>query len=155
MTTVAVHSVPDSSLFLPDLRLKRKESALHEMVCAAQGSRAVRDAELLHQTLLRRERWCSSAIGKGVAVPNARSLAVIAPRLLIARARRGVDWSAADGIPVQLVLLVLSPSEISTEAHLERLARALAITRLQRNRQRLLEAEGDAALAAILREATA
>lgn len=152
MTTVAVPSVPDTSLCLPDLRLKRKESALHEMVCAAQEVRAVRDAELLHQTLLRRERWYSSAIGKGVAVPNARSLGVTAPRLLVARSRRGVDWGAADGAPVQLVLLVLSPSESSIEAHIERVARAASLTRLQRNRTRLLEADGSQALAAILRE---
>ena len=153
MTTVAVPSVRDTSLFLPDLRLKRKESALHEMVCAAHEARAVRDAELLHETLLRRERWYSSALGKGVAVPNARSLAVNTPRLLVARSRRGVDWGAADGLPVQLVLLVLSPSESSIDAHLERLARAVSLTRLQRNRTRLLEAEGAAALTAILREA--
>src|SRR5262247_567318 len=113
MTTVAVHPVPDSSLFLPDLKLKRKESVLHEMVCAAQRAGAVRESALLHETLLRRERWCGSAIGKGVAVPNARSLAITEPRLLVARLRRGLDWSAADEVPVQLVLLVLSTSEMS------------------------------------------
>jgi mannitol/fructose-specific phosphotransferase system IIA component (Ntr-type) len=63
-----------------------------------------------------------------------------------------VDWSAADGIAVQLVLLVISPSEMGPEAHLERVARAVAITRLQRNRQKLLEAEDARALDAILRE---
>jgi mannitol/fructose-specific phosphotransferase system IIA component (Ntr-type) len=152
MTTVAVPSVPDTSRFLPDLRLKRKESALHELVCAAHEARAVRDPGLLHETLLRRERWVSSAIGKGVAVPNARSLGVAAPRLLVARSRRGVDWGAADGVPVQLVVLVLSPSEASIEGHLERVARAVSLTRLQRNRTRLMEAEGAAALAALLRE---
>ena len=90
MTTVAVHSVPDSSLFLPDLKLKRKESVLHELVGAALRDRAVRDLELLHETLLRHERWCPSATGKGVAVPNARSIAVIEPRMVVARAHRAV-----------------------------------------------------------------
>jgi mannitol/fructose-specific phosphotransferase system IIA component (Ntr-type) len=152
MTTVAVHSVPDTSLFLPDLKLKRKESVLHEMALAGLRARAVRDAELLHETLLRRERWCPSAIGKGVAVPNARSLGVTEPRLVVARAPRGVDWGAQDGVAVQLVLLVLSPSESGVDAHLERVARAAAITRIQRNRQRLLEAEDGRAMAMVLRE---
>ena len=119
MTTVAVPSVLDSSLFLPDLKLKKKESVLHELVCAAQRVRAVRDPKLLHDTLVRRERWCSSAIGKGVAVPHARSLGVTLPRLIVARSLRGMDWGAPDGLAVQLVLLVLSPSEASAEAHLE------------------------------------
>jgi len=152
MTAVAVPSVFDSSLFLPDLKLKKKESVLHELVCAAQRVRAVRDPELLHDTLVRRERWCSSAIGKGVAVPHARSLGVTLPRLIVARSLRGVDWGAPDGLAVQLVLLVLSPSEASAEAHLERVAQAIAITRLQRNRHRLLEADGVETLATVLRE---
>ena len=152
MTTVAVHSVPDSSLFLPDLKLKRKESVLHEMACAAQRARAVCDAELLHETLLRRERWCPSAIGKGVAVPNARSLGVTEPRLVVARSRRGVDWGASDGAAVQLVLLVLSPSESSVEAHLERVTKAISITRSHRNRLKLLEAEDVRTVTTLLRE---
>ena len=152
MTTVAVHSVPDTSLYLPDLKLKRKESVLHELVLAGQRGRAVRDAALLHETLLRRERWCPSAVGKGVAVPHARSLAVIEPRLVVARTLRGADWGAADGAAVQLVMLVLSPSESGVDAHFERVARAVAMTRTQRNRQRLLEAEDERTMAALLRE---
>ena len=152
MTTVAVHPVPDTSLFLPDLKLKRKESVLHEMACVAQKAGAVRDAELLHETLLRRERWCPSAVGKGVAVPNARSLAVTEPRLVIARARRGLEWGASDRVAVQLVLLVLSTSEMSVDSHLERVMRAIAITRTQRNRVKLLEAEDARIVTALLRE---
>ncbi len=152
MTTVAVHPVPDSSLFLPDLKLKRKESVLHEMACAAQRAGAVRDAALLHETLLRRERWCPSAIGKGVAVPNARSLSITEPRLVVARFRRGLEWGAADDLAVQLVLLVLSTSETSSDAHLERVARAIAITRTQRNRVKLLEAVDGRTVTALLRE---
>ena len=152
MTTVAVHSVPDSSLFLPDLKLKRKESVLHELACAAQRVRVVRDAELLHETLLRRERWCPSAIGKGIAVPNARSLEVTEPLVILARAPRGVDWGASDSAAVQLVLLVLSTSETSVENHLERLTRAIAITRSQRNRQKLLDAGDAGTVSLLLRE---
>jgi len=155
MTAVALPSVLDSSLFLPDLKLKKKESVLHEMVCAAQRIRAVRDPDLLHETLLRRERWCSSAVGKGVAIPHARSLGVTLPRLIVARSLRGLDWGAADGLPVQLVLLVLSPSESSGEAHLEQVAQAIAITRLQRHRQRLLEAVGIEGLVHVMREVEA
>jgi mannitol/fructose-specific phosphotransferase system IIA component (Ntr-type) len=152
MTTVAVHSVPDTSLFLPDLKLKRKESVLHEMASVAHGARVVRDPELVHETLLRRERWCPSGIGNGVAVPNARSLGVAEPRLVVARMRRGVEWGASDGGAVQLVLLVLSPSEVSVEYHLERVARVVAITRTQRNRKKLLEAMDIQVVNLLLRE---
>ena len=95
----------------------------------------------------------SSAVGKGVAVPNARSLAVTEPRLVIARARRGLEWGASDRVAVQLVLLVLSTSEMSVDSHLERVMRAIAITRTQRNRLKLLEAEDARIVTALLREA--
>ena len=152
MTTVAVHSVPYTSLLLPDLRLKRKESVLHEMALAAQQVRAVRNVELVHDALLKRERWCPSAIGKGVAVPSARSLGVGESRLVVARSRRGLEWGAPDGLPVTLVLMVLSPSEISLESHLQRIAHAVQLTRSQRNRQRLLESEDPRIVATLLRE---
>src|SRR5262249_9729493 len=115
----------------------------------------VRDLDLLRETLLLRERLAPSAIGKGVAIPHARSLAVIEPRLVVARSRRGLAWGASDGGPVQIVLLALSPSERSEVAHHEFLARAVGVARLQRNRQRLLEASGFAAVAAVLREVAA
>ena len=86
-------------------------------------------------------------------MPNARSLAVTEPRLVIARARRGLEWGASDRVAVQLVLLVLSTSEMSVDSHLERVMRAIAITRTQRNRLKLLEAEDARIVTALLREA--
>ena len=67
-------------------------------------------------------------------------MAVIEPRILIARSRKGIDWSAPDGQAVHLVMLVLSPGECSEEGHIELVARAASVARLQRNRSRLLEA---------------
>src|SRR5436309_16044054 len=97
--------VLDSSLYIPDLRPRRKESALKELVSRAHLAEVVREPDLLLETLALRERLGSTAIGKGVAVPSPRSLAAVEPRLLVARSRRGLDWGADDGLPVQLVLL--------------------------------------------------
>jgi len=153
MTTVLVPSVIYSSLFIPDLRPRRKETIFLELVDAAHRSGAVRDRELLLETLLRREHVCGSAIGKGVAVPNARSLAVVDARLVVARSLRGVDWGAPDRAEVQLIVLALSTSESSEEAHHDLVGRAVAATRHQRNRQKLLDATGLDAVAALMREA--
>jgi len=145
-------SVLDSSLYIPELRPKRKESILEELVSRAHALGAVRAPILLRETLLLREKLGSTAVGKGVAIPNARSVAVIAPRLAVARSRRGIDWDAPDELPVHLVLLVLSPGEVSEEVHGEFVSRVAALMRLQRNRQRLTEAAGFDSVAALLRE---
>src|SRR5437762_1787437 len=126
-------SVLFSSLYIPELRPKRKESILEELVSRAHALGAVRDATLLRDTLLLREKLGSTAVGKGVAIPNARSVAVIAPRLAVARSRRGIDWAAPDELPVHLVLLVLSPGEFGEDVHGDFVSRVAALMRLQRN----------------------
>jgi mannitol/fructose-specific phosphotransferase system IIA component (Ntr-type) len=148
-------AVLDISLAIPELRLRRKDAVLQELVDRVRETAAVSDGDLLLETLLLRERLGSTAIGKGVALPNARSIAVPESRLIVARSRRGIDWRAADGADVELVFLVLSPAEWSVEMHHEQLGRAAAFTRLQRNRQRLLEATDAIAMTAAVREISA
>jgi PTS system fructose-specific IIA component len=145
-------SVLDSSLYIPELRPKRKESVLHEMVTRAHRGGAVRDPELLLEIVCLRERLGATSIGKGVAIPNARSLAVLEPKLVVARSHRGVEWDAADGSPVHLVFLALSPAEQPVELHHEFIARIVAVGRLQRQRQKLLDAADYEAAEVVLRE---
>jgi len=140
MTTQIGPLVLDPSLYISDLKLRRKPAVLQEFVTLASRAGAVREPAVLRETLLLRERLFGTAIGKGVAVPHACSIAVAEPRLVIARSRRGIDWDAPDGQPVHLVLLALSPADAGDGAHAEFVSRAAAIGRLQRNRTRLLQA---------------
>ena len=145
-------SILDSSLYISELKLKRKDSILQELVDRAHHAGVVRDAGLLRETLLLRERLGTTAIGKGVAVPYARTVAVTETRLMVARSKRGIPWDAPDELPVHIILLALSPAECSEELHFELLSRAVAVARLQRNRQKLIEAGSFEAVAAVLRE---
>ncbi len=152
MSTSTGPAVLDTSLAIPELRLKRKDAALQEIVDRVRDPAALGDAGLLLETLLLRERLGSTAVGKGVALPNARSIAVPEPRLVVARSFRGIDWRAPDGADVELVFLVLSPAEWSVEMHHEQLGRAATFARLQRNRQRVLEAPDAEAMVSVVRE---
>ena len=84
------------SLVIPDLAHRRRDSALLEMIRRAHEAGAVRDPDMLRATLLLRERLGSTAVGRGVALPNARSLLVHEARLVVGRSRRGIDWGAVD-----------------------------------------------------------
>ena len=142
----------DPSLYIPELKVRRKPFVLQELVELATRAGSVREPAVLCAILNLRERLFGTGIGKGVAVPHARSIAVSESRLVIARSRRGLSWDAADGIPVQHVLLVLSPAEMGDEAHLDFVTRVAGIGRLQRNRQRLLEATDYPAVASLFAE---
>jgi len=142
----------DTSLFLLDLRHRRPDSVLAELASFAHGRAVASSADRLTDALARRERLYSSAVGKGVAIPHVRSLVVSGSALLLARSTRGVEWKARDAQPVHLVLAVLAPPDLSLEAFHERIARTVAVARLQRHRQRMLAARSPEECRAILAE---
>ena len=145
-------SIFDSSLYIPDLKVRRKESVLHEMVECAHRAGAVTSAEPLHRLLALRESLGATSPGRCIAVPAARSLVVPEPRIVVARSRRGIEWGAGDGLPVQLVFLVLSPSDCGDSVHLDLIARIAAAARPVRSRQKMLEGPGFEPIASTLRE---
>lgn len=150
MTTDTIPSALDTSLDLVDLRHRRKEGVLEELARAAREAGVARDEDVLREALVRRERAYSSAVGKGVALPHARSIAVSRSRTFVARAPRGVEWGAADGQPVHIVILTLAPAETGDETWHGMLARAAGAVRLSRQRQRLLAAADACDAAAVL-----
>jgi mannitol/fructose-specific phosphotransferase system IIA component (Ntr-type) len=152
MTLGTATPVLDPSLYIPELKSRNRDSVLAQLVALAHRAGAVRGVAPLVELLRLRERLGTTAIGKGVAVPHARSLTVDRPALVIARSHRGVEWEAADDVPASLILLVLSPGEWGDEAHHAFLAHAVGVARLQRNRQRLLEADSFAEVAGVLAE---
>lgn len=152
MSTMLGSPVLDPALYVAELRFRRRETVIQEMVERAWQAGSVRDPALLNETIALRERLMGTAIGKGVAVPHARSISVREPRVIVARSKRGIDWSAPDGQPVHIVLLVLSPAESSKEVHHDLLARAIAPVRQQRNRQKVLDASDFEAVAAVFRD---
>jgi len=138
--TLAALPENDLSLCVPDLKSKKKDAALAEMVAAAGASGLVAGGNLLLELLKLRERLGTTGLGKAVALPHARSLTVREPRIVIARSTRGIDWQAGDDVPVHLVLLTLAPAEWSDDAFHALVARAAASFRLQRTRQKLMSA---------------
>jgi mannitol/fructose-specific phosphotransferase system IIA component (Ntr-type) len=124
-----------------ELRHRRRDSALAQLVAEAVRMEAVREGEVLLATLQRAERAASSALGKGVAVPHARSLVVTRSLTVVGRSARGIEWDPGSTERVHLVLLVASPGTTSVAMHVDRVVTLAHALRLQRSRQRLLEAE--------------
>ncbi len=155
MSEITLPSVLDSSLYIPDLRTRRRESVLAEMVACAHAHGVIRHPEVLSELLVLRERVATTAIGKGVAVPHARSVAVLGSRLVVARSSRGIDWGAPDAAPVTLVFLAISPTETSLAAHHHLVAGAIAVARYQRTRSKLLEAKSFEVVSSVMREVMA
>ena len=140
------------ALLISELKTRRRDAVLGELSRRAGSAHVAQEPDLLQALLVLRERLACSSVGRGVAVPNARSLLVNEPALLVGRSRQGIDWGAEDGESVRLVLLMLSPPGTPAAAHLASVARTAAASRPARVRQRLLDSEHPEAVAALLRE---
>ena len=153
MHATLVPSALDTSLLISDLKYRRRDTALAELVSRAAEAGAVRSPDALLDLLAARGKRVSESLGRAVALLAARSLAVPESRLVIGRSRRGIDWSSLDEEPVKLVALLLSPADRPLASHLAALLRIAALLRQQRSRTKLLEADSAGELAAVVREA--
>lgn len=130
------------------LRAQDKRQAVEDLARVACRTTSL-DTETALAAVRLRADLPSFGPGRGVAIPHATVAGLIRPVGAFARLDRPVPFDAADGEPVDLVLLVLGP-----EGRPGRLLRAMACAarrlRDQRTRQRLRAAAGAEAMHAVL-----
>ena len=143
------------ALFIPELRTRRKSAVLEELVHALAGSGITQHPEAILELLRQREALGSTGIGKGVAVPHARSTVITERVVLLARSKKGVEFEAVDGAPVHLIFLIVAPPVEPDPVYLKLLAQIVHSIRLARVRQKLLDAPTFEAAREVLRAAAA
>jgi PTS system nitrogen regulatory IIA component len=80
------------------------------------------DAKMIADKLLAREKLGSTGFGGGVAIPHAKIEGLEQMTAVFARLAQPVDFQAVDDLPVDLVFLLLSPTDAGA-VHLKALAR--------------------------------
>lgn len=104
------------------LRVDDKADALGAIVRLVAGAEAVHDAARLEADVRTREAQMSTGVGKGLALPHARTPAVAESVAAFATLDPPVDFDAIDGEPVRLVFLLAGP-EGDRARHLRLLSR--------------------------------
>ena len=112
----------DPRLVFPDIEARSREDALREMARRLAEAGAVRDAEDLSRRLIEREALGCTGLGHGIAIPHCKLKDLNRIVLSIGRCLEPVDFQAADGIPVTILFLILSPAH-APALHLQALAR--------------------------------
>jgi len=128
-------------VFFPAIDAATKEELFAAMVEALARIGVAQHRGALCDALLERERLGTTALGFGVAVPHARSMVVAETVVGFARLRRGIDFAAPDGQPVNLVFLIVGPYGASGTAYLPVLAAIAGTVQDEASRARLLELE--------------
>lgn len=112
---------------LPALKVSSKKQLFQELSARAADSYGISAREIC-DGLMSREKLGSTAMGNGVAIPHARIPGLKSIVGVFARLDRAVEFDAADGQPVDLVLMLLAPEDSGAD-HLRALARCSRLLR--------------------------
>ncbi|HXO03904.1 MAG TPA: PTS IIA-like nitrogen regulatory protein PtsN [Stellaceae bacterium] len=114
---------------IAQLRAPTKRHLLQELARRAAPMTGIPDKRI-YDALVERERLGTTGIGTGIAIPHCRLPELTRLYGMFARLERPVPFEAIDDQPVDLVFLLLAPTEAGAE-HLKALAR---VSRLLRDR---------------------
>ena len=104
-------------------KIDNSADALGILVELQEGIGVITNGNAYYNAVSYREMFGgTTAIGGGIALPHACNAGVSAPGISALLLRRGVDWGAPDGKPVDLVFMIAVPPG-SESLHLQILAR--------------------------------
>ena len=115
---------------IPALKANSKKQALQDLASKAAEITGRPEREIL-DVLTQREKLGSTALGAGIAIPHGKLSKLERIHGIFARLERPIDFEALDGQPVDLVFVLLAPSQPApiTSRHCRGL-RACCATRL-------------------------
>ena len=128
--------MPLNDILAPDavmasLRVNSKKQVLQELSERAAAVSGLPAREIF-DSLLQRERLGSTGVGDGIAIPHGKLAKCGRIFGIFARLERPIDFEALDGLPVDLMFLLIAPENAGAD-HLKALA--LIARALRRDRK--------------------
>lgn len=114
------------------------KKALFQQLAAAAGKLTGVPPKAIAAALNAREKIGSTGFGGGAAIPHGKVEGLASVFGYFARLSAPIDFQAVDGLPIDLVFLLLSPPDAGAD-HLKALA---SISRTFRDRQALAKLRG-------------
>ncbi len=96
-----------------NLQAKTKDEAVVELLGLIQNEGVQLDFEAILRSVREREEIENTSYGHGFAFPHARTDAVSELYILIGVSKQGLEGKTADGVPVHVICLLLTPSTIA------------------------------------------
>ena len=107
------------------VNLTSKDEVIDKLIALHEKAGNLKDPAKFKEDILKREEHSTTAIGEGIAVPHAKSAAVKAPALACITLPAGVDYSAPDGKPSDLIFMIAATED--GDVHLEILSRLMVM----------------------------
>jgi len=104
-----ISDLANKHLVAAHLKSHTREGVISEIVEQINACGKIKDKRQIINQLLEREGRGSTGIGRGAAIPHARIEDLKEAIVFIGISRRGINFSSADGMPVHLIVLFLTP----------------------------------------------
>lgn len=148
-------SLTRPDLVFPGLPAADRQDVLRALADRVAERGLVKNGEELFQKLWEREQLGSTGIGGGIAIPHCKlpklARGIVAVGLIGPAGEDGVDFGAADGKPVRVLFLVVSPSGSPAE-HLQILAAISRWARAGQHAEKIVGLSDPAAVYDLLQE---
>ncbi len=133
------------------LEVASKDEVIARMLAIAGSHSGVKDQKKLREDVLKREKEMSTGIGKQIALPHAKTDAVVSPVLALATLNNGIHFDSIDNEPVEVVFLLATPEEMLAE-HLKLLGRITRLAGRVDFREKLMAASNFSEVLELFRE---
>ncbi|MBN2352481.1 MAG: PTS sugar transporter subunit IIA [Spirochaetales bacterium] len=97
------------------LESEDKFNAIRELLKKAPVVAAFKDACLIEEAAIEREKVYTTGIGRGVAIAHGKTPCVADTIILLGISKKGIDFQSADGQLVHLLFLIANPPDKSEE----------------------------------------
>ena len=134
-----IRDLLSNNSILIDLQETDKSVILSQMADYLCSLYNLPEKQLITRKILDRESEMSTGIGFGIAIPHARIQQVDRLYMIAARSVKGIDFSAIDEQLVNLIFMMISPANTTTE-HTQILSSLSRIMSYEDMRKKLIAA---------------
>jgi nitrogen PTS system EIIA component len=131
----------NEKLFLSTMKARTKDDALIELVDLFVQEKYIRNPDILLEMLHQREKLGSTGIGKGIAIPHGRTIAVSELIIAFGRSQHPIHFDAIDQKPVNLFFMVIAPPNDEGNKYLPLLGSLVTLLNDSANREKLMKIE--------------
>ncbi|MBG9981067.1 PTS sugar transporter subunit IIA [Facklamia lactis] len=127
-----------------------QNEALNFIAKQAVKNNIAKDQDSLLSSFIQREEEGSTGMMDGFAIPHAKNETINAASLMIVKLDSGLDWASMDGLPVEVIIALMVPSEESGTTHLKILSKLARLLMHQDVVNYIKESQSENAIAEFL-----
>ena len=148
--TRTINQLLEAKLVRVNLQGSSKEDVLLGITRLLEGDSRVVNFEEMQRAVLSREIVMSTGVGKGIALPHAKTAAVNGMALAFATTAEPIEYDSVDSVPVRILFLIVSAEKEKT-MHIKLLSRISRLMNRDAVREQLLSARTPEDIISIIR----